>query len=68
VQLCDQFQSELRVPRNTEAIEAPIIYSYGFYPAVFCPLTLVPLKRVLGVPLAIEISELRAYLQRVNIQ
>jgi hypothetical protein len=66
VQLYDQSQSELRVPRDTKAIEAPKIPSFGFYPAVTRPLTLVPIKRVLGVPLANEISELWAQLQRVN--
>jgi hypothetical protein len=54
--------------RNTEAIEAPKISNYGFYPAVFRPLTLVPIKRVLGVLLANEISELMAQLKRVNYQ
>jgi hypothetical protein len=39
---------------------APNIPGYGFYPYVFRPLTLVPRKRVLGVPLANEISELKA--------
>jgi hypothetical protein len=68
VQLCDQSQTELRVPRNTHAIEAPKISSSGFYPTVFCPLTLVPVKRVLGVPLANEISELMAQLQRLTCQ
>jgi hypothetical protein len=48
------------------AIEAQKISSYGFYPAVFRPLTLVPMKRVLGAPFANEISELKAQLQRVN--
>jgi hypothetical protein len=50
----------------TKAIEAPKLSSYGFYPAVFRPLTLVLIKRVLGVPLANEISELMAQLQRVK--
>jgi hypothetical protein len=68
MQLSDQSQSELRVLWNTEAIEAPKISIFGFNPAVFCPLTLVPIKRVLGVPLANEISELRAQVQRVNSQ
>jgi hypothetical protein len=68
VQLCDQSQSELRVPRNIEAVEAPKVSSSGLYPAVFRPLTLVPIKRVLEVPLANEISELMAQLQRVNCQ
>jgi hypothetical protein len=40
--------------------------SSGFYPVVFRPLTLVPIKRVVGVPLANEISELVAQVQRVN--
>jgi hypothetical protein len=31
-------------------IEAPKISSIGFYPAVFRPLTLVPIKRVSGYP------------------
>jgi hypothetical protein len=66
VQLCDQCQSELKVPQDTEAIEAPKIPSSGLYPAIFRPLTLVPMKRVLGVPLANEINELKAQLQRVN--
>jgi hypothetical protein len=68
VHLCDQSQSELIVLRNTEAIEAPKVPVYGFYPAAFRPLTLVPIKRVLGVPLANEISDLMARLQRVNCQ
>jgi hypothetical protein len=68
VRLCDQSQSELRVLRNTKAIEAPKIFSSGLYPAVFRPLTLVPLKRGLGVPLANEINELKAHVQRVNCQ
>jgi hypothetical protein len=66
VQLCDQSQSELTVPRDTKAIEAPKVPIYGFYQAVFRQLTLVPIKRVLGVPLANEINELMAQLQRVN--
>jgi hypothetical protein len=66
VQLCDQSQSELKVLRNTKVTEAPNIPGYGFYPYVFRPLTLVPRKRVLGVPLANEISELKAQLQRVK--
>jgi hypothetical protein len=41
---------------------------FGFNPTVFCPLTIVPLKRVLGVPLANEMSELKAQPQRVNNQ
>jgi hypothetical protein len=48
MQLCDQSQSELRVPRDTKAIGAPKISSYDFYSAVFRPLTLVPIERVLG--------------------
>jgi hypothetical protein len=66
VQLCDQFQSELKVPRGTKAIKTPKVPIYDFYPGVFRPLTLVPIKRVLGVPLANEISDLRAQLQCVN--
>jgi hypothetical protein len=67
VHACDQSHSELRVPRNTKAIEAPKTSSYVFYPVVFPPLTLVPVKRVLGVPFdKIEISELIAQMQRVN--
>jgi hypothetical protein len=49
VQLCDQSQSELRVLWNTEAIEAPKISIYGFDPAVFRPLTLVPTVKASGV-------------------
>jgi hypothetical protein len=52
VQLYNQSQPKLIVPRDTKAIEAPKIISSSFYPAVFRPLTLVPIKRVLGVPLA----------------
>jgi hypothetical protein len=66
VQLYDQFQSELRVLWNTKAVEAPKISISGFNPAVFRPLTLVPIKRVLGVPLATEINELKAQVQIVN--
>jgi hypothetical protein len=67
VQRCDQSQSELRVPRDTKAIETPKVPNFGFYPAVFRPLlTLVPIKRLLGVPLANEIIELWAQLQRAN--
>jgi hypothetical protein len=40
--------------------------SFSFYPALFRPLTLVPIKRVLGVALANEIGELRAQPQRVS--
>jgi hypothetical protein len=50
LQLCDQFQSGLRVPWDTKAIETPKMPSYGFFPAVFRPLTLVPIKRVLEYP------------------
>jgi hypothetical protein len=60
VQVCDQPQSELRVPLDTKAIETPKAPNFGFNLAVFCPLTLIPIKRVLGVPLANEISELKA--------
>jgi hypothetical protein len=66
VQLCDQSQSELRVLWNSKAIETPKVPISGFYPAVFGPLTLVPIKRVLGVPLANKINELKAQLQRIN--
>jgi hypothetical protein len=47
------------LPRDTTyAIETPKIPSFGFNPAFFCQLTLVPQKRVLGVPLASETCEL----------
>jgi hypothetical protein len=46
------------VLRDTKAIEAPKVPIFGFNPAVIRPLTLVPIKRVLGVPLANEINEL----------
>jgi hypothetical protein len=58
VQLCDRSQSELRLPRDIEVIEAPKVPNSGFYPAVFRPLTLVPMKQVLGVPRANEINDL----------
>jgi hypothetical protein len=67
VRLCDHSQSELKVPRDTKAIEAPKVPNYGFYPAVFRPLTLVPIKPSLGVPLVNEIGKLMAQPQRVNI-
>jgi hypothetical protein len=66
VQVKDQSQSELRVPRDTLAIEAPKAPIFGFNPAVFRARTLVPIKRVLGVPLVIEIIELMAQPQRAN--
>jgi hypothetical protein len=66
VQLCDHPQSELRVLENTKANETPKVPIYGSYPAVFRPLTFVPIKRILGVPLANEINALRAQPQRVN--
>jgi hypothetical protein len=62
VHLCDQFQSELRVLWNSKAIETPQVPRSCFNPAVIRPLTLVPIKRVLGVPLAKEVDELRAQL------
>jgi hypothetical protein len=42
------------------------VRGYGFNPDVFHPRTLVPIKRVLEVPLANEISEVWAQSQRVN--
>jgi hypothetical protein len=66
VQLCDQSQSELGVPRDTKAIKTPQVPNYGFNPAVFRPLNLVPIKRVLGLPLANEIGEVMAQPQRVD--
>jgi hypothetical protein len=39
---------------------------FDFKPTVSCPLTLVLTKRVLGVPLANEINELKAQPQRLN--
>jgi hypothetical protein len=48
----DQSLSALRVPRGTHAIEVPKVPVNGFNPAVFRPLTLVLIRRVLGVPLA----------------
>jgi hypothetical protein len=48
------------------AIETPKASSFGFHPAVFRLLTLVHMKRVMGVPLAKEIRELETQLQRVN--
>jgi hypothetical protein len=60
VKLKDQSQSELRVPRNTNAIETPKLPNYCFNMAALRPLTLVHIKRVLGVPLANEINELKA--------
>jgi hypothetical protein len=68
VQVYYRSQLELRVPRDTKAIETPKVPSSGFYPAIFRPLTLVPTKRVLGVTLANEISALRAQPQRVSRQ
>jgi hypothetical protein len=62
----NQSQSERKVSRDTKAIETPKILSYGFNPAVSCLHTLVFMKRVLGVPLANEISELKAQPKRVN--
>jgi hypothetical protein len=68
VHLRDQSQSQLKVPRDAKAIETPKLPSFGFNPAVFRPLTVVPIKRVLGVPFAKEINELKAQSQRVNNQ
>jgi hypothetical protein len=65
-QLRDRYQSELRDPRNISAIETPKVTNYSFYPTVSCPLTLVPIKRVLGVPITNAISELGAQPQRVH--
>jgi hypothetical protein len=45
-----------------------MLSSSGFYPAACRPLTLVPIKRVLGVPLANEMSKDTAQLQRVYCQ
>jgi hypothetical protein len=64
VQLRNQSQSEPRIPQNTKAIETPKVPSFGFYLNLFRPLALVPIKRVLGVPLANEISEVKAQPQR----
>jgi hypothetical protein len=66
VQLCYPSQSELKVPRDTKVIETPKVPTFGFYPAVFRPLTLVPIKQVLGVPLMNEVTELMAQPRRVN--
>jgi hypothetical protein len=65
VHFIDQSQSELWVPQDTKAIETPKVPNFGFYPNAFRPLTLVPIKRVLGVPLANEIGEQIAQPQRV---
>jgi hypothetical protein len=66
VPLCDHSQSELKVPQDKKAIETPKVPNSSFNPAVFRRLTLVPIKRVLGVPVANEIGELMAQPQRVN--
>jgi hypothetical protein len=66
VQLEDQSQSELRVARDTHAIETLKEQGSCFSADVFLSLFLVPMKRVLGVPLANEISELRARARRVD--
>jgi hypothetical protein len=50
VQLCDQSQSELRVLRDTKTIETPNVLCSGFYPAVFRPLTLVPINETWEYP------------------
>jgi hypothetical protein len=63
-----QYQSELRVPLNTKAIETPKAPNYGFDLAVFRPLILLLIKRLLGIPLANEITELMAQPQRINGQ
>jgi hypothetical protein len=64
VHLRDQLHLELKGPRDTKVLS--IVPSFGFNPAVFRPLTLVPIQRVLGVPLANEIGELMALSQRAN--
>jgi hypothetical protein len=46
--------------RDTQAIETPKVHRSGFNPAVFCPLTLVPINKVLGVPLANATNDLKA--------
>jgi hypothetical protein len=66
VQLKDSSQAELGVPRDTHAIETPKVPSCGFNPHVLCPLTLVPIKRAWGVPLANEINKLMDQPQRTN--
>jgi hypothetical protein len=58
--------SELKVPRDAHVIEAPNAPTYGLNPTASCPLTLAPIKRVLVVHLANEISELMAHPQRVD--
>jgi hypothetical protein len=57
---------ELRAPLDTKAIETPKVPGFGFNPAVFRPLTLVPIKRVFGTPLVNEIGELMAQPERVK--
>jgi hypothetical protein len=66
VQLSDQSQSGLIVPQDTKANEMQKVPSSSFNPAVFRPLTLVPIKRVLDLPLAYEIGEHMAQPQRVK--
>jgi hypothetical protein len=45
----------------------PKVPTFGLYHAVLSPLTLVNIKRVLGVPLANEINERVAKLQRLKL-
>jgi hypothetical protein len=67
VQLKDQSQSGLRVPQDIEAIQVPKVLVSGFnLPAALRLITLVPIKRVLGVPLGNEIVELMAQSHRVE--
>jgi hypothetical protein len=62
----DQSQSDFRDPRDTYATETLKVPVFDLYPATFRPLTLDLIKRVFGMPLANEISELRAQSERLN--
>jgi hypothetical protein len=66
MQFKEQSQSKLRVLWDAKVIKAPKVPVFGFNLTVSRPLTLVPIKRVMGVPLASEITELMAQPQRVN--
>jgi hypothetical protein len=68
VPLYGKSQSGLKVPWDKHAIETPKVPSSRFNLTFFRSLPLVPIKRVLGVPLANQINELMAQPKSDNNQ